>query len=120
MTNSDRAETVPGHLRHASEGAILIEAATESEWLARCLEELGHEVIVAESNYAPMYAHSSRRAFGTRLNSRAMLASGPANGVPAGRSTQDRRTRFSARHSTEAPGDCLIPRSVSLGAGSLA
>ena len=33
---------------------ILIEAATESEWVARCLEQLGHEVIVADPNYAPM------------------------------------------------------------------
>jgi hypothetical protein len=40
---------------------ILIEASTESEWIACCLEELGHEVIVADPNYAPMYAHRSRR-----------------------------------------------------------
>ena len=37
---------------------ILIEASTESEWAARCLEELGHEVIVADPNYAPMYAQT--------------------------------------------------------------
>ena len=29
---------------------ILIEASTESEWGARCLEELGHEVIVADAS----------------------------------------------------------------------
>jgi hypothetical protein len=29
---------------------ILIESATESEWVARCLEALGHEVIVADPN----------------------------------------------------------------------
>ena len=40
---------------------ILIEASTESEWVARCLERLGHEVIVADPNYAPMYATRSRR-----------------------------------------------------------
>jgi transposase len=40
---------------------ILIEAMTESEWVARCLEELGHEVIVADPNFAPMYATRSRR-----------------------------------------------------------
>jgi transposase len=34
---------------------------TESEWVARCLEELGHEVIVADPNYAAMYATRSRR-----------------------------------------------------------
>lgn len=35
---------------------ILIEASTMSEWVARLLEELGHEVIVADPNYAPMDA----------------------------------------------------------------
>ena len=39
---------------------ILIESATESEWVARHLESLGHEVIVADPNYAPMYATRSR------------------------------------------------------------
>lgn len=40
---------------------ILIEASTISEWVARLLEELGHEVVVADPNYAPMYAQRSRR-----------------------------------------------------------
>jgi transposase len=40
---------------------ILIEASTESEWVARCLEALGHEVIVADPNFAPMYATRSRK-----------------------------------------------------------
>jgi transposase len=40
---------------------ILIEAATESEWVAQLLEGLGHEVIVADPNYAPMYGERSRR-----------------------------------------------------------
>ncbi len=40
---------------------ILIESATESEWVARCLEGLGHEVIVADPNFAPMYAQRSRK-----------------------------------------------------------
>ena len=31
---------------------ILIEASTDSEWVARCLESLGHEVIVADPNFA--------------------------------------------------------------------
>ena len=29
--------------------------------MARLLEELGHEVVVADPNYAPMYAQRSRR-----------------------------------------------------------
>jgi len=40
---------------------ILLEASTEREWVARHLESLGHEVIVADPNYAPMYALRSRR-----------------------------------------------------------
>ncbi|MBA2705357.1 MAG: hypothetical protein H0U60_16075, partial [Blastocatellia bacterium] len=40
---------------------ILIEAATESEWVARHLESLGHKVVVADPNFAPMYATRSRR-----------------------------------------------------------
>jgi transposase len=40
---------------------ILIEAMSESEWVARCLESLGHEVVVADPNFAAMYATRSRR-----------------------------------------------------------
>jgi transposase len=39
----------------------VIEASTDSEWVARCLEALGHEVIVADPNFAPMYATRSRK-----------------------------------------------------------
>ncbi len=40
---------------------VLVEASTESEWVAQHLESLGHEVIVADPNYAAMYATRSRR-----------------------------------------------------------
>lgn len=40
---------------------ILIESSTESEWVAQHLEGLGHEVIVADPNYAPMYGSRSRK-----------------------------------------------------------
>jgi len=40
---------------------VLLEASTESEWVARHLEALGHAVVVADPNYAPMYATRSRR-----------------------------------------------------------
>jgi transposase len=40
---------------------ILVEASTESEWVAQHLEELRHEVIVADPNYGLMYGHRSRR-----------------------------------------------------------
>ncbi len=29
---------------------VLLEASTESEWVARCLEGLGHELVVANPN----------------------------------------------------------------------
>jgi len=40
---------------------ILLESSTESEWVAQHLESLGHEVIVADPNYAPMYGSRSRK-----------------------------------------------------------
>jgi len=40
---------------------ILLEASTGSEWVAHCLEALGHEVIVADPNFAPMYATRTRK-----------------------------------------------------------
>src|SRR5262245_59736380 len=55
-----------------SPARILIESATESEWVARCLEALGHEVIVADPNFAPMYAHRSRKVKTDRRDARAL------------------------------------------------
>jgi transposase len=40
---------------------ILLESSTESEWVAQHLESFGHEVIVADPNYAPMYGARSRK-----------------------------------------------------------
>jgi transposase len=40
---------------------ILIEASTESEWVAQHLETLDHEVVVADPNDAPMYGQRTRR-----------------------------------------------------------
>ena len=51
---------------------ILLEAMTESEWVARHLESLGHEVIVADPNYAPMYATRSRRSKTDKRDARAL------------------------------------------------
>lgn len=51
---------------------ILIESATESEWVARCLEALGHHVIVADPNFAPMYAQRSRKVKTDRRDARAL------------------------------------------------
>ena len=52
---------------------VLLEASTESEWVAQTLEGLGHEVIVADPNYAPMYPERRRRVKTDRRDAR-MLA----------------------------------------------
>lgn len=69
-TRRDRFDAVLGMLPRAR---ILIEASTESEWVARCLEELGHEVIVADPNFAPMYASRSRRVKTDRRDAQALM-----------------------------------------------
>jgi transposase len=51
---------------------IVIEASTDSEWVARCLEGLGHEVIVADPNFAPMYAARTRKVKTDRRDARAL------------------------------------------------
>lgn len=51
---------------------IVLEASTESEWVAQCLEGLGHEVIVADPNFAPMYATRSRKIKTDRRDARAL------------------------------------------------
>lgn len=51
---------------------ILLEASTESEWVARHLESLGHEVIVADPNFAPMYATRTRRVKTDRRDARTL------------------------------------------------
>ena len=40
---------------------ILLETGTESEWVAQALEGAGHEVIVADPNFAPMYGEIRRK-----------------------------------------------------------
>jgi transposase len=71
---------------------ILIEASTESEWVARCLEELGHEVIVADPNFAPMYLERTRQVKTDRRDAHALRVACEL-GVyrPAHRTSEDRR-----------------------------
>ena len=51
---------------------ILIEASTESEWVARCLEALRHEVVVADPNFAPMYGTRTRRVKTDKRDAKAL------------------------------------------------
>jgi transposase len=71
---------------------IVMEASTISEWVAGLLEELGHEVVVADPNYAPMYAQRSRRVKTDKRDARA-LAEACCLGAyrPAHRTSKEQR-----------------------------
>jgi transposase len=58
VTSRERFTSVLGA---RSPARILLEASTESEWVARHLESLGHTVIVADPDFAAMYATRSKR-----------------------------------------------------------
>jgi transposase len=51
---------------------ILIESSTESEWVARVLERMGHQVVVADPNFAPMYATRSKKVKTDRRDARTL------------------------------------------------
>ena len=72
---------------------ILVEASTESEWVARHLEALGHEVIVADPNFAPMYATRSRRVKTDKRDARTL-----AEACRLGAYRPAHRTSDSQRH----------------------
>jgi len=80
---------------------ILIEASTESEWVARCLEQLGHEVIVADPNFAAMYATRSRRVKTDRRDARTLAEACRLGAYRAAHRTWDRqrhvRTQLAVR-----------------------
>jgi transposase len=88
VTSRERFTAVLGNRAPAR---ILLEASTESEWVAQCLEALGHEVIVADPNYAPMYATRSRRVKTDKRDARTLAealrigAYRPAHRVSAAR-----------------------------------
>src|SRR5213596_219878 len=69
VTSRERFTAVLGHRPPAR---ILVEASTESEWVARHLESLGHEVIVADPNFAPMYATRRRGVKTDRRDARTL------------------------------------------------
>ena len=69
---------------------ILVETGTESEWVAQALEQAGHEVIVADPNYAPMYGEIRRKV---KTDRRDVAALAEAN----------RRGWYRATHRVSAP-----------------
>src|SRR5216117_3655345 len=76
---------------------IIVEASTESEWVARCLEDLGHEVIVADPNYAPMYARRTRRVKTDRRDAHALAHACRAGTYRPAHRTSTQRCELRAR-----------------------
>jgi transposase len=70
---------------------ILIESSTESEWVARCLEGLGHEVIVADPNYAPMYATRSKKVKTDKRDARTLCEASRLGAYRPAHRTSDRQ-----------------------------
>ena len=68
-TSRHRFTAVLGARPHAR---VLLEASTESEWVAQTIEGIGHEVIVADPNYAPMYPERRRRVKTNRRDARTL------------------------------------------------
>jgi transposase len=56
-----RAESLVGVFSGVGPLRILLETGTESEWVAEALEAAGHELIVADPNFAPMYGELQRK-----------------------------------------------------------
>src|SRR5262245_51588628 len=67
-----RGERFAALLDGRDRARVVLEASTESEWVAQALEALGHEVIVADPNFAPMYATRSRRVKTDRRDARTL------------------------------------------------
>src|SRR5262245_48006452 len=67
-----RGERFAALLDGRDRARVVLEASTESEGVAQALEALGHEVIVADPNFAPMYATRSRRVKTDRRDARTL------------------------------------------------
>jgi len=101
-TTRERFRAVLGDQPRAK---VLIESSTESEWVARCLEGLGHEVIVADPGFAPMYGMRRRRV---------------KTDVPDARALRSRKPAALAVVRRPAPGQGWASPGDSVGAGRLA
>lgn len=84
-------------LGERSPARILIEAGTESEWVARHLEALGHEVIVADPNFAPMYATRSRRVKTDKRDARTLAEACRLGAYRPAHRTSDRQRHVRAQ-----------------------
>lgn len=76
---------------------ILIEASTESEWVAQCLEGLGHEVVVADPNFAPMYATRDKKIKTDKRDARTLCEACRLGAYRPAHRTSERQRRVRAQ-----------------------
>src|SRR5918997_6447799 len=76
---------------------VLIESGTESEWVARHLEALGHEVVVADTNFAPMYATRSRKVKTDKRDARTLAEACRLGAYRPAHRTSDRQRHVRAQ-----------------------
>jgi transposase len=77
--------------RDGERARILIESSTESEWVARCLEQLGQEVIVADPNFAQMYATRSKKVKADKRDARTLCEACRLGACRPAHRTSDKR-----------------------------
>jgi transposase len=76
---------------------VLIESSTESEWVARHLEWLGHEVVIADTNFAPMYATRSRKVKTDKRDARTLAEACRLGAYRPAHRTSDRQRHVRAQ-----------------------
>ena len=71
---------------------ILLEASTSAEWVARHLESLGHEVVIADPRFRLMYAAGDKKIKTDRRDARALAVALRVNAYrPAHRKSDEAR-----------------------------
>ena len=80
-----------------SPARVLIESSTESEWVARYLEELGLEVVVADPNFAAMYATRSRKVKTDKRDARTLAEACRLGAYRPAHRTSDRQRHVRAQ-----------------------
>ncbi len=97
---------------------VLLEASTESEWVARYLEELGHEVVVADPNQRAHVRHAQPSSEDRQEGCAQPGGSVQVGGVPAGAPHLGRQQAHEGAvggargagahaHPLHLPGECL-------------
>jgi transposase len=98
---------------------ILVEASTESEWVACHLEALGHEVIVADPNFAPMYATRDKKIKTDKRDARALCEACRLRAYRPAHRTSERQRQIRAQLLVRSTLVCTRSKYISL-IGSLA